>query len=117
MANLLNQNEIDKILNDALGESDDSGESEKSEKELEIEGLPERPHPKKHFKGEEEPVLKYKLPYRSPVIKKGNFILNPQKENDPESEGKKVVWTLSVFLQNSHKKKDKADNLVPFQSI
>lgn len=114
MANLLDQKEIDKILNDALGESTDSADSKE---ELEIESLPERHHQKRHFKGEDEPVLNYKLPYKSPVIKKDNFILDPQNEYDFVEKSKTVVWTLSAFLKNSHKKRDMTDNHAPFKSI
>ena len=112
MAELLNQKEIDQLLTDAL-----SGGKEGSEDILDddLQTSPERVSHKK-YKGEPEPLPKYSLPYKSPVIKKERMSLNPADAVKAENSGKTVVWSLNKYSDLFGQKKRSSEMFAPFKT-
>ncbi|NVM03012.1 MAG: hypothetical protein HWN67_11785 [Candidatus Helarchaeota archaeon] len=90
MADLLSQDEIDNLLNSTITTDETSTET--------VEGTKEKVQIKmRTFSFKRDKNIRFLFPYQSPVIKRGNFLFNPDpdKEND---ENKVVVRSLENYV-------------------
>jgi len=98
MANHLEQNDIDELLNSNLDLGTDEPENESEPVE--------KPFHNKVFKSRRIKQLRFEYPYRSPVIKKENILYNPNNGNR-SSNGKVVVRDLKNYAQFIREKYNK----------
>ena len=98
MSELMSQNEIDQLLKTAIGGNEDI-ETPKDEKTGSENNIPKG----KHYKCKKDNDLRYTTSYQSPVIKRENYIFNPDlKQLIPENAI--VVRTLKNYMQLHEKK-------------
>ncbi len=91
MADLLSQNEIDNLLNSTITADETSTETVEITKEkVQIK--------MRTFSFKKNKNIRFLFPYQSPVIKRGNFLFNPDpdKEND---ENEVVVRCLKNYVE------------------
>jgi len=88
MADSLNQNEIDELLNANIGLDESGPEPEQFVRESKVNS--------KVFKRKKDTALRFVYQYRSPVIKKENVIYNPSNGMQ-SSNGKVVVRDLKNY--------------------
>ena len=90
MDNILEQDDLDELLNSQL-------DLNPGEQEIETVQM-EKPLHNKVFKSRKIKSLRFVYPYRSPVVKRENILLNPNNGND-FSDGKIVVRDLHNYAQ------------------
>ncbi len=97
MAEILDQNAIDDLLNSSF----DMDEETVVDSDIDVE----KPKSKsrKVIKPENKPSLKFDFRYVSPIIKKESIILDPETA-EKDLDDKPVVWTLQGYNMNRRKK-------------
>ena len=91
MADILDQNEIDDLLNESAADENPTEETS----EVETEAKPRLKSKTYHYKVNKN--VRFPVPYHSPVVKKENVVLNPDSEPE-RSYNKVVVRTLDNYL-------------------
>lgn len=105
MAEFINQQEIDSLLNSVLNNPTEEKTDQKKEEKPESAEIKN-----KYFKAVKEEGLRYPSLYRSPVIKQEDVVFDPD-HNETESGGKIVVRTLKNFLQTMQQNRKKSHNI------
>lgn len=106
MAEFINQQEIDALLNSVLNNPNDEKTDQKKEEKTDST----EPVKNKYFKAQKAEGLRYPSLYRSPIIKKEDVVFDPV-HHESEIDGKVVVRTLRNFLQSLQHKGRKSHNI------
>ena len=94
MADLLSQDEIDNLLNSTITAdtpdetSNETGEVTKEKVQIRM----------KTFSFKKDKNIRFLFPYQSPVIKRGNFLFNPDPDKE-DDENEVVVRSLKNYVE------------------
>ena len=104
MADILNQNEIDELLNSSAEAEGTADETTGQEVEEEIKEKIKEKSKTKTFTYTVDKNKRFPVPYHSPVVKKENMLFNPNPGSQDHSN-KIIVRTLDNYVEHIENKK------------
>lgn len=102
MSDLMSQNEIDQLLKSAMGGNEDSNIGDIDKDIAKEEG--KKTSKNKTYSYQKRKDLRFSFPYQSPVIKREQYIFDPNP-NSNVPEGTVVVRTIKNYLDFANHKK------------
>lgn len=108
MADLMTQNEIDQLLKSAIGGNEGAGIGD-IDKDTEKEEN-KKSSKTKTYSYQKRKDLRFSFPYQSPVIKREQYIFDPNP-NSSVPEGAVVVRTIKNYLDFSNHRKQEVSKI------
>ena len=93
MAEMLSQNDIDNLLSGEIGDVPEDTSSNNNELDSTSKSNVT------YFRNHEKPSFRFHYKYRSPILKREKFILDPDAEDDL-TPGTIIVRTLNSYKDN-----------------